>query len=122
MGLFQIGRTEEAQQPSAVLSCQRAGACQIKSQTLCVASEAQEKRSLNEASMGQVQNNEKEICLRTTYNSAKDSFAVAHCGCEKFTRINSWKKKIHQGLLTIGTSLPSQEVLEPEIAGGWKVS
>lgn len=30
------------------------------------------------------------------------------------------KEKIHQGLLTIGTSLPSQEVLEPQIARGWK--
>lgn len=27
-----------------------------------------------------------------------------------------------KGLLTIGTLLPSQEVLEPQIAGGWKVS
>lgn len=43
--------------------------------------------------MRQVENNEKEICLYPIYNSAKETFAVAHCGCEKFTRIISWKKK-----------------------------
>lgn len=74
-------------------SHQCADACQIKIQTLCVASEAQEKRSLNETSMRQVQNKENEIRLHPPHNQVKESFALAPCGCVKFTRINSGKKK-----------------------------
>jgi len=51
----------------------------------------------------------------------RKALAVAYCG-EVYEDKLVEEKKIHQGLLIIGTSLPSPEVLEPQIAGGWKVS